>query len=232
MNVEALDTSRYRYERKFIISELTRHEIEAVVKLHPAMFLEIYSPRYINNIYFDTPEMGNYFDNVDGLKDRAKPRIRWYGDLFGFIEKPVLEIKTKNNLVGKKESFPLLPFSINADLQLDAIREVFKKSNLPDALRLNLTGLECFLLNRYRRQYFQSADRRYRLTIDSEMVCYQIQPYSNTFLHKSVDFVNTVVELKYNPGENQSVDQITNHFPFRMTKNSKYVTGIERLYSW
>ena len=34
----------------------------------------------------------NCFNNVDGLKNRVKVRIRWYGDLFGVIEKPVLEL--------------------------------------------------------------------------------------------------------------------------------------------
>jgi len=33
----------FRYERKFLISGLTKAEVESIIKLHPAMFSEIYS---------------------------------------------------------------------------------------------------------------------------------------------------------------------------------------------
>lgn len=221
-----------RYERKFFISELSKYEIELLVKLHPAMFSEMYYPRYVNNIYFDAHNMMNYLDNVDGLSNRVKIRIRWYGDLFGVIEKPVLELKLKDGLLGKKESFPLIPFSIDADIQRETLEEIFKSSKIPDVLRLDLISLQPTLLNRYCRKYFESADHNYRITIDTDMEFYSIDCQNNTFLHKSVDFENTILELKYEPDKDQNVDRITNYFLFRMTKSSKYVNGIERLYLW
>jgi hypothetical protein len=230
MNAAPSNTHKYRYERKFIVSELTQYEIETLVKLHPAIFLEAYPPRFVNNLYFDSPDRQNYFNNVDGLKDRAKVRIRWYGDLFGNVEKPMLELKIKKGLVGKKESFPLIPFSIDEKFQLETIINVFKQSDIPDSLKLDLISLEIVLLNRYRRKYFQSADRRYRITIDTDMEFYQVRVYNNIFLHKSVDLITTVVELKYAPAEDQHIEQITNYFPFRMTKSSKYVNGIKIAY--
>jgi hypothetical protein len=42
---ESSNFNQYRYERKFIISELSRQEIEAHVRLHPAMFTEIHHSR-------------------------------------------------------------------------------------------------------------------------------------------------------------------------------------------
>jgi len=224
------DPEGYRYERKFFISGLTKHEIELIVKLHPSMFSEIYDGRVINNIYLDSLKMKNYFDNVEGIKDRVKVRIRWYGDSSGVIEKPVLELKIKNGMVGRKERFPLIPFTIDDHLQVCTLVDVFRRSEVPDALQLGLISLKASLFNRYRRKYFQSADRKWRLTIDSEMEFYQIRTNINTFLHKSVDLINTVVELKYDPKEDQYVEKISNHFPFRMTKSSKYVNGMERAY--
>lgn len=220
----------YRYERKFFVSELTKYEIESIVRLNPAMFSEIYHPRFVNNLYFDSSNMKLYFDTVDGLKDRMKVRIRWYGDLFGIIEKPILELKIKNGLLGRKERFPLIPFSIGKGFQLDTIIDVFKRAEIPDVLKLDLISLEGSLLTRYRRQYFQSSNRKYRLTIDSETEFYQIRSRHNNFLHSSVDLVNTVVELKYDESEDQYVKRILNYFPFRLTKSSKYVNGIERIY--
>ena len=89
MNTETTKTNNYRYERKFFISNLTKYEIESLIKLHPALFSEIYFPRFVNNLYFDSLNMKNYFDTIDGLGDRMKIRIRWYGSLFQDIEKPI-----------------------------------------------------------------------------------------------------------------------------------------------
>ena len=95
----------YRYERKYFITEITYGDIDSIVKLHPAMFSEIFHKRSVNNIYFDSPDLNNYFDNIDGNMYRVKSRIRWYGRTFGVIEKPVLELKIKNGLLGRKECY-------------------------------------------------------------------------------------------------------------------------------
>ena len=95
MIADVLNPTSFRYERKFLVSELNRFEIESIVRLHPAIFSEIYHQRSVNNIYFDTMNVSNYLDNINGVKQRLKVRIRWYGDLFGFIDKSVLEFKIK-----------------------------------------------------------------------------------------------------------------------------------------
>ncbi|MGD8751588.1 MAG: polyphosphate polymerase domain-containing protein [Anaerolineales bacterium] len=232
MKVDSSNINGYRYERKFVVSELSQYEIESLLMLHPAMFFEIYHSRFVNNLYFDSPDRKHYLENIDGLADRVKVRIRWYGDLFGYIEEPTLELKLKYGLVGRKEVYPLSPLSIDGCLENDTFLEVFAESNVPDEIKFNLTSLELSLLNRYRRKYFKSVDGSFRITIDTGMECYLVQGHSNTFLHKSVDAVNTVVELKYAPENDSRVDQITKHFPFRMTKSSKYVNGVERLSLW
>ncbi len=221
-----------RYERKFVVSVLMPHEIEALVRLHPAMFFEAYPRRFVNNLYLDSHDLKSYFDNVDGLKDRTKVRIRWYGNLFGIIEKPVLELKSKNDLVGEKASFPLIPFAMDERFQLDTVIEVFRHAEIPEILKMQLRSLEPVLLNRYSRKYFQSVNHDYRITIDSEMEFHAIYAQNNTFSQKYLDTVNTVVELKYDCGKNREAAGITSFFPFRVSKNSKYANGVESLYAW
>ena len=91
-----------RYERKYKVSDLNHHVILQSIRMHPVGLRKIYPDRQINNIYFDTPDLNNYFDNIDGNMDRMKIRIRWYGDCFKYIDKPVLELKIKRGLLGKK----------------------------------------------------------------------------------------------------------------------------------
>ena len=105
--------SDYRYERKFFVENISSSAVEALVKNNPLMFSEIYHPRYINNIYYDTPLLNNYYDNLDGNFNRNKVRIRWYGDLTGHKINSNLEIKIKKGELGKKLFYPIKNFSIN-----------------------------------------------------------------------------------------------------------------------
>ena len=52
----------------------------------------------------------------------------------------------------------------------------------------------------------------------------------NSFLNKLSDTYNVILELKYNMDNEDDSSYITEVFPFRLTKNSKYVVGIEKMY--
>jgi len=227
-----VDYSNYRFERKFFISEMTKHEVESVVKFNPAMFSEMFHQRFINNIYFDSVNLGNYHDNIEGTTNRIKVRIRWYGELFGHINEPVLELKIKNGLLGKKESFLLHPFDIDNSFNALSISDIIEKSDIPEIIKLKLKTLEPVLLNRYSRKYFQTADKNYRITIDTDLVFYRLSYQSNSFLNKLTNDINVILELKYDHDMDHNVDYITTHFPFRLSKSSKYVAGIGKLYNW
>jgi len=216
-----------RYERKFLIATLTRDEVELIIKLHPAMFSEIYHPRVVNNLYFDSPDMRNYFDTVDGLNSRLKVRIRWYGNRIGAIVNPVLELKIKKGFLGKKKQFQLHSFSIDESFQPHRIADVLRQSTLPHSLKLDLMGMEAVQLNSYRRKYFQSVDRKFRITLDSSIQFYPIKSHGNTVRQRPVRPSHLVVELKYNQSEDSCVESISRHFPFRISKNSKYTKGIQ-----
>ncbi len=224
-----MPTRDFRYERKFCISQLSRPEVEHLVRFHPAVFSEIYQERWVNNIYFDSLSLHNYFATIDGLAQRTKCRIRWYGELLGQIEKPVLEFKIKEGLVGTKKSFPLPPFRLGADFDCGTILAAFKQLELPASLRATLEGLEPTLLNRYSRKYYQSTDRHFRVTIDTALEYCRINNRGNTFLQRWGDN-DIIFELKYSRDRSAEVSDITRHLPFRMTKSSKYVNGIQHLF--
>lgn len=229
MILDILNPTSFRYERKFLISQLNRHEIESMVKLHPAAFSEIYHPRFVNNIYFDEVGMSAYHDNLVGISDRLKVRIRWYGELFGLIENPVLELKIKRGFLGGKLRFPLASFCLDSGYSLQLQQDIFAEADVPEILDDYLKSLKFTLLNRYQRKYFQSTDRKFRITIDFDMEFYRIDPADNSFAEKVADRNNTILELKYSDKDDDEARFITNLFPVRMTKSSKYVAGIEGL---
>src|SRR3989344_7081921 len=221
----------YRYENKFVISALTRAEIEMAIKLPPALFAEIFYELTVNNIYFDSIEFKSYFDNLAGVSQRYKFRIRWYGSTFGTIHHPTLEVKIKQNALGQKLSYPLADFVISDDFSLDTIQSVFLRSQLPAALLAEFNTMHFVFINSYRRKYFESFDHKFRLTIDSRLKFYRLSNRRGRGLSVYGGRSGLVVELKYSSEHSDLADQIAGQLPFRITKNSKYVAGVEALYA-
>ena len=216
-----------RYERKFLITAWSYKEVEQMLRFHPSCFSEIFHQRQINNIYFDSLGMDSYYDNVEGEKMRTKVRIRWYGELFGKADRPVLEFKIKKGLLGKKLSFPLEPFHVDKSFDLKVFFEAISKGSLPGDIKNELLARQPLLLNSYSRKYFLSADKKFRVTIDHQLSYYRIAGQDNQFLNKRIDRESTVLELKYNAEDELAAKDVGASFPFPLTKNSKYLKGIE-----
>jgi SPX domain protein involved in polyphosphate accumulation len=219
-----------RYERKFLITGYSHKDVEHMIKFHPACFSEIFHQRSVNNIYFDTPGFNHYYDNVEGSQNRLKVRIRWYDDLFGTITQPILEHKIKKGLLGKKDSYVLQPFTLDEHFDRRQILAAIDHTSVPAQVKDELLSLRPVLLNSYTRKYFLSADKNFRITIDHELTYYRISYGGNTFTNRSADHHATVLELKYDAALEQEAKEIGSMFPFLMTKNSKYLTGLEKLF--
>ncbi len=221
--------NNYRYERKYTIPKY--HSLiatEQIIKENSFLFREIFYQRQINNIYFDTEELSDYHDNVMGVSNRKKIRIRWYGNTFGEIKKPVLEIKIKKGIVGDKWSYPLQAFHLNNSFNLEIIKKVFEKSNLPLPILEMVKPVFPSLLNSYQRKYFLSADNRYRITLDFDLLYYKMERNLNHCFGKPFHDNNHIVELKYGLDDEKRANEISVQFPFSINKNSKYVNGINK----
>jgi SPX domain protein involved in polyphosphate accumulation len=224
-------SGRHRHERKFLIADLTEQEVRSIVRLHPALFREIYKQRWVNNIYFDSPFLHSYHDNVNGSPDRVKTRVRWYGELFGRVEKPVLELKIKRGAVGRKELYAMPPFVFGTDFSSGKMLDGLEKSDLPDDVRLKLRSLSPALVNRYLRSYYVSADGIFRVTIDTKQLFLRVHSGPNLFLHRRADDVSVILELKYDCDADTDAETITGRFPFRLTRSSKYVAGVSSVHA-
>lgn len=215
---------RYRYERKFYVDGLTLAQVEAIIRHHPALFRPLFAPRFINNIYLDGPGRKAAADNVAGLADRCKVRLRWYGDLFGPSD-ATLEIKIKRGAVGRKETHRLPARTLTPLLTRRDVRAWLVEARLPEDLRVELASLEAVLLNRYRRRYYRTADHRFRLTLDDGQEFYGF-PVGGLSRAPRRDRDGLIVELKYSLADDVAAARVTSRFPFRLTRSSKYVAGL------
>ena len=216
-----------RNELKFIANLPFNYSIEKFIKMNPGHFSEIYESRFINNIYFDNLNFKNYFDTINGISKRKKIRLRWYGDFFGLIDNSVLEIKKKNGKVVSKIQHDFPPFKVELSTNIENIIDnislgsnfFFMKNKSPS------------IINRYERKYFLLNNKKFRITIDKN------QEFSNPKNvkkpKKMYPFLShiIVVELKFDVKWEKEAMEITNAFPFRVNKNSKYVNALKALHA-
>jgi SPX domain protein involved in polyphosphate accumulation len=205
-----------RFERKYRVENFSYAHSMQLIKAHPAAFYQPYPDRIVNNIYFDTPNLQCLQENLAGISTRKKYRVRWYGEALKTIVAPKLEIKYKENLLGAKKGIALESFNINE------LNELSIKVN--ELLPLQF-ALQPVLLNSYYRSYWETRCGKFRITVDTQLNFHSLlhSPYFERYLHQDP---SVIIELKYEKEDEETVDRIAALLPFRLTKNSKYVTGM------
>lgn len=206
-----------RYERKYRITGRTTTQIESHILRHPACFRPLFPERQIHSIYFDTPDWQAFQANQEGDPFRQKWRVRWYNHCAP-VQAPTLEIKYKQHALGYKKRIPLMPFRLPQHAALQTQVE----QHLPHL------ALRPVLLISYTRQYWLSACRRFRLTLDRQLR-FAPPPLQNHFAYLTQDDA-LILELKYEQIHAPQADFILQKLPFRLSKNSKYSQGITALY--
>lgn len=208
----------YRYELKYALMPADAFHIEAVILSHPAGFRKAYDDRLVNNIYFDDVSYSACKDNLSGIAERTKVRYRWYGKSKEPTE-GVIEYKIKKNALGTK--------AYHRDIAFNSLDDL---SNIVNS-RLGL-GPELLptLRNQYLRTYFIDYSEKFRLTIDRNIkFTWPQYAIGDSFTSLSDDRI--IVEVKFDRNSESDIDTITRYIPYRITKHSKYLSGLHLLYA-
>ena len=221
-----------RFERKFVIPNLGKQIVEHQIKSLPFGFRSIFAERFVNNIYFDTPNFNNYYDNHFGRSNRRKMRIRWYGETFTKVEHPILEVKIKSGAIGSKLSFPLKAFDMSKSITNKMLQELFLESNLPEEILFEIKQQVPTIINSYQRKYLATADQKFRFTIDNKLLYFNVLNFKASNLVTRLNQELVIVELKYDDVDDAKGKLIGNKLPFRLDKFSKYVNGVDALYDY
>lgn len=213
--MEDLQKNKFRYERKYIIESVDLPSF--IYEIQNNSFLEVFKKRKINNLYYDSINLDSVIDNVDGLSERKKFRIRWYGDTFKSSIKQ-FEIKSKSEFLNTKRIFNIGEFEIKDNRGFNEVFNNLLKVLKKDDLTLYTLMQNKFLKlhNSYNRKYFVSADKNVRITIDSDLIFFSPQT-KNVFQEK-----NTIIEIKYD----KDFKFISKFKNLKINKYSKYVKGI------
>lgn len=222
-----------RYERKFIYENTYLEDLIEEVLANSYCFKEVFHRRTINNIYYDDGNFSYFHQNVSGDGKREKCRIRWYGDEFERIENPTFEIKKKFGEVGDKISYKLRDYKTTLN-SIDAIKVnplVFEnESAINRSVISKFQQLTPALYNTYERRYFLSFCKRFRITLDYNMNFYNPTHKNYIASHKGIVQDEIVLELKYDMEHDKESRNLTQQLKTRLSKNSKYVRGVEMVY--
>ena len=201
-----------RYERKYRIEASSYDRVLHEVMSNPGGFKQAYPDRIVNSIYYDDINFTSYNDNLLGIGDRVKYRVRWYGESLQEIKNPVLEKKIKKSLLGTKEHTALDDFLLT--------------KGAPELSQLTYTNhLYPYIIVRYRRTYLESADATIRATIDKDLKYYNL--LNGKLSQVSNKDEGLILEIKYDEGKEEIANLCTQMIPYRLTKNSKYVSAMK-----
>lgn len=203
-----------RIERKFIIENGFSSANVLLYLYKNFVIKEKFAPRKINSIYFDTTNFDYLFDNLTGIKNRVKSRLRFYSDE---NDKVIYEEKIKNNEIGfKKKSYIEIPNEklLNWDICL----KKFKQSNL-------------FLSSNFflKETLFVKYDRKYMVDIFGNFITHDtnIQFYDVKYFNNPIIYKKSVIEYKIN--EQNFKKKLFYNFKLRHSRHSKYVVGMALL---
>jgi hypothetical protein len=199
----------------------------ALLPASPDVSISVYAYAMPNNGW---APLTVYFSNLNGYTSRGKVRVRWYHELFREVPDAILEFKIKEGEVGRKEQFPFPAFTMAAGLTEADFRAIARDSDLPEFIRWKLRDLEFTLMNRYKRWYFATPGQRYRLTVDAELSFCRLSKFGNNFNHFWQERGKHILELKYQSKDDPDVHRITSGLPFRVTRSSKYIAGVDQVY--
>jgi hypothetical protein len=219
--------SKLRYELKMVCAPVWLAQARTWIRLHPAGFRQAYPPRLVNNLYLDTPHLNSFNANRVGVSTRQKLRLRWYGKTDGAsTNKPILELKSKENLLGDKKQ-QVLDCVLDWKRPYAHILQTIRDHAGTEWQQWLLTITRPTLINRYQREYYISADGTMRATLDFNQVAFGQRLARHPNFQRQLYLPDLVViELKAVPEHSEQLQAAMAHFPIPRSRNSKYVNGI------
>jgi hypothetical protein len=213
----------YRYEIKFVLDNSKLSEV--MMWLYNYTFAkEIYKKRTVNNLYIDDIYYTSAKDNLAGISDRKKMRLRWYGQ-DNITNQLFFEIKKKIGRIGYKKVYPINSLKKNTmDLNIKNIliqcNKELEKNNLYFDEYLTPT-----LYTSYDREYYSDTDG-IRITIDKNIHFYRPLIYKKLNEIITTPYSNQIMEIKFEPNLKKRVSELIKYLNITPNRHSKYLVGL------
>tara|TARA_B100001027_G_C16247763_1_gene322841 strand:+ start:58 stop:732 length:675 start_codon:yes stop_codon:yes gene_type:complete len=209
-----------RFERKWLFRSNNYLALINSLIRSKLFFRTQFPLRKVNSIYFDTYDYNSIRENLDGVSNKKKIRIRWYGDK-NTTKNPIIETKSKKGFETKKESMPirelngLKVFNLkNLEILKETINSKLKQKRI----------IYPVLTTHYEREYFISLNGKIRATIDYDLKSVFLNNLSQIDIIKNFKNI-CILELKYSTSLDKYVRDNLKDISLRLSKNSKFVNS-------
>jgi hypothetical protein len=219
-----------RYEIKMVYDKLRIWEVRQWVRNHSSAFRTAYPTRLVNNIYFDTDDLGTFNDHISGCGSRQKLRFRWYHEENGLINGQ-LEVKRKVAMIGTKYIQPITDIDLTHDTWKTIQQKMLDQTE--NEMNLLLQSSLPVVISAYMRDYFVTADGGTRLTLDYDMKAWDQRVYDRPNLRNRIPLADRmVIEFKRDMHDHVQFADVLAEFPLRATPFSKYVDSMNAILGW
>lgn len=222
-----------RQEKKYTFSITDLLDVKKSIQNSSFSISQSYENRYVNSLYLDSFDYLNYEENLGGISNRSKARLRWYSKKpFAKITKNTnifFEIKTRTNLFGSKLihkiNFPDHAISYDHNSMVNYLRKILPLKLLPYIDHCSVFSLGVS----YEREYYETSSKKLRLTIDKKIKF--IKPNNfEVFNFKQLETYNTaygILELKIPKNTYiETADMLVDFLDITSGRHSKYSVGI------
>lgn len=220
--------SNYRYEIKFSLDDaMYVHAMSWMLANTSAV--KKYNNRNVNSLYFDDSNYSSVSDNIIGLPERIKYRLRWYpqseSKIFTY---PKFEQKIRSGRLGRKEILDLRNLSKGFEfLPLKEIALEVRKELLNSHYILEDYLTPSLAVN-YSREYYED-NLGLRITFDKKIEFIFVDGI-NTKLNDcpKTSYYKYIMELKFNPVIKDHVSRLIRELNMTPTRHSKYLVGLAK----
>ena len=209
-----------RFERKWLFRSNNYLALINSLIRSKLFFRTQYPLRKVNSIYFDTYDYNSIRENLDGVSNKKKIRIRWYGDK-NTTKNPIIETKSKKGFETKKESMPIRELH---DLKVFNLKNLkILKETINSKLKQKKI-IYPVLTTHYQREYFISLNGKIRATIDYDLKSVFLNNLSQIDIIKNFKNI-CILEFKYSTSLDKYVRKNLKDISLRLSKNSKFVNS-------
>ena len=209
-----------RFERKWLFRSNNYLALINSLIRSKLFFRTQYPLRKVNSIYFDTYDYNSIRENLDGVSNKKKIRIRWYGDK-NVTKNPIIETKSKKGFETKKESMPVRELH---DLKVFNLKNLkILKETINSKLKQKKI-IYPVLTTHYQREYFISLNGKIRATIDYDLKSIFLNNLSQIDIIKNFKNI-CILEFKYSTSLDKYVRKNLKDISLRLSKNSKFVNS-------
>ena len=209
-----------RFERKWIFKSNNYLVLINSLIRSNLFFKKHYPKRRVNSIYFDTSNYASIRENLDGVSNKKKIRLRWYGKS-DRITNPILEIKSKKGFETKKENIKISELDNLIFRSLKNLEIIQNKIN--ETIKTKKT-IYPILTTNYDREYYISYNDKIRATVDYNLKSRFLKNLTQMDITKNFTKV-CILELKYPIKSDQYVRSNLKQITLRLSKNSKFINS-------